>query len=194
MKQFFVGLVTVFVLILVGVVAFRGVTGLFGRLFPTASPSPVASPSAIVQASPSASVKPSTTPEPSVKGGIVTTKGGVAVSGSKGIVKGVTTTKTVTTTTQHLTLTLVKTNECRNYMTEIKDIKGNLTLKRWLKPDYSIKVTVWNKDGNELLNNTTYSGSGDIKSFSNVDYLKVRVEPDKCPTTADTWVIVTAER
>jgi hypothetical protein len=79
-------------------------------------------------------------------------------------------------------------------MTEIKDIKGSLTLKRWLKPDYSIKVTVWNKDGNELLNNTTYSGSGDIKTFSNVDYLKVRMEPDKCPATADTWVILTAER
>lgn len=193
MKQFFVGLVTVLVLVVAGVLAFRGVTGLFGRLFPTPSASPVASmtptpdPSATSTPKPSANTQKDETTQS-------TTKGGLPVK--SGAVKGVssTTTKTVTTTTTHMTLTLVKTNECRNYMTEVRDITGPLTLKRWLKPGYSIKVTVWAKDGNELLSNTTYSGSGDIKIFSNVDYIKVRMEPADCPATSDTWVQLTAER
>lgn len=187
MKQFIVGLVTVLVLVIAGYAAFRGVTGLFGRLFPTPSESPTPTPVAVASPTPvpSASPKPSATPTATPKSN--TTKGGV-VQGIK------TTTKTVKTTQSNLKLTLVKTSECRNYMTEVKDIKGSLTLKRWLKPGYSIKVTVWGKDGNELLNNTTYSGSGDIKTFSNVDYLKVRMEPDNCPATSDTWVQLTAER
>lgn len=193
MKQFFVGLVTVLILVIAGVLAFRGVTGLFGRLFPTPSPSPVASMTPTPTPSATATPKPSITTKKD-ESGQPTTKGGVPVK--SGTVKGVstTTTKTVTTTTSRMTLTLVKTSECRNYMTEVRDITGPLTLKRWLKPGYSIKVTVWAKDGNELLSNTTYSGSGDIKTISNVDYLKVRMEPENCPATSDIWVQLTAER
>jgi len=80
-------------------------------------------------------------------------------------------------------------------MTEVKDIQGPLTLKYSLKDGYSFGITVWRADGNELLANTTYSGtSGTIKTISGVDYMKVRVESKTCSSTSDTWLTLTAER
>lgn len=190
MKQFFVGLVTVLVLVVAVVLAFRGVTGLFGKLFPTPSASPVASatPMPTVTPTPSATAKPSAVPTATPKSG-TTTKGGV--------VKGVTTTtKKVVTTTSHLTLTLVKTSICPiSYMTEVKDITGPLTLRYELIDNTSFGITIWNKDGNELLSNTTYGGrSGAIKTISGVDYMKVRVESKSCASNNDNWLKLTAER
>ena len=190
MKQFLIGLVTVLVLVVAGILAFRGVTGLFGKLFPTpsASPTPIASASP----APSTSAKPSMTPEPSSPS---TTKGGQPVKNS-GAVKGVTTTKTTTTTTSHLTLTLVKTSICPiSYITEVKDITGPLTLRYELIDNTSFGITIWKKDGNELLANTTYGGrSGTIKTISGVDYMKVRVESKTCAGNNDNWLKLTAER
>ncbi len=192
MKQFFVGLVTVLVLVVVGVLAFRGTTGLFGRLFPTPSASPVASatPTPTATPIPSAATKPSESPATTPKG-VSTTKGGE--------VKGVsttTTTKKVVTTTSHLTLTLVKTSVCPiSYMTEVKDITGPLTLRYELIDNTSFGITIWKKDGNELLPNTTYGGrSGTIKTISGVDYMKVRVESKSCAGNNDNWLKLTAER
>ncbi|PIW08658.1 hypothetical protein COW38_00300, partial [Candidatus Collierbacteria bacterium CG17_big_fil_post_rev_8_21_14_2_50_45_7] len=104
--------------------------------------------------------------------------------------------KTTTTTTSHLTLTLVKTSTCPiSYMTEVKDIKGPLTLKYKLEGNTSFGITIWAKDGNELLKNTTYSGnSGQITTISGVDYMKIRVESKSCAGNNDNWLTLTAER
>ena len=189
MKQFLIGLVTVLILVVAGVLAFRGVTGLFGKLFPTPSASPVASPTPTPSATPlpSASAKPSATPSATPKG-VSTTKGGV--------VKGATTTKKVVTTTSHLNLTLVKTSICPiSYTTEVKDITGPLTLRYELINNTIFGITIWKKDGNELLANTTYGGrSGTIKTISGVDYMKVRVESKSCAGNNDNWLKLTAER
>ena len=191
MKQFLIGLVTVLVLVVAGVLAFRGVTGLFGKLFPTPSSTPIASasPSMNPSVAPSASVKPTVSPTATPKS-VSTTKGGV--------VKGVstTTTKKVVTTTSHLNLTLVKTSICPiSYITEVKDITGPLTLRYELIDNTSFGITIWKKDGNELLANTTYGGrSGTIKTISGVDYMKVRVESKTCAGNNDNWLKLTAER
>lgn len=191
MKQFIVGLLTVLILVAVGVVTFRGVTGLFSKMFPTPSVSP--SPMASATPTPSFSPKPSMTPEPSTA---PTTKGGLPIK--SGTVKGATTTKkvTTTTTTEHLILTLVKTSICPiSYTTEVKDIKGPLTLRYELIDNTSFGITVWNSKGEELLQNTTYSGrSGSIKTISGVDYMKVRVESKTCSGNNDNWLKLTAER
>lgn len=80
-------------------------------------------------------------------------------------------------------------------MTEVKDITGPLTLKYSLKDGYSFGITVWKKDGNELVSNTTYSGnSGTIKTIEGVDYMKVRIESKSCATNGENWITVTAER
>lgn len=190
MKQFLIGLITVLLLVVAGVLAFRGVTGLFGKLFPTPSASPVASatPMPTVTPTPSATAKPSAVPTATPKG--ATTKGG--------LVKGVstTTTKKVVTTTSHLMLTLVKTSICPiSYTTEVKDITGPLTLRYELIDNTSFGITIWKKDGNELLANTTYGGrSGTIKTISGVDYMKVRVESKSCAGNNDNWLKLTAER
>lgn len=191
MKQFLIGLVTVLVLVVAGVLAFRGVTGLFGKLFPTPSSTPIASasPSMTPSVAPSASVKPTASPTSTPKS-VSTTKGG--------LVKGVstTTTKKVVTTTSNLTLTLVKTSICPiSYITEVKDITGPLTLRYELIDNTSFGITIWKKDGNELLANTTYGGrSGTIKTISGVDYMKVRIESKSCAGNNDNWLKLTAER
>jgi hypothetical protein len=62
-------------------------------------------------------------------------------------------------------------------MTEVKEISGPLTLRYELIKDTSFGITVWNSKGEELIQNTTYSGnSGTIKTISGVDYMKVRVD------------------
>jgi hypothetical protein len=189
MKQFLIGLVTVLILVVAGVLAFRGATGLFGKLFPTPSASPSVSPAPAASATPipSVTVKPSATPT-AIPKSVSTTKGGV--------VKGVTTTKKVVTTSNHLTLTLVKTSICPiSYITEVKDITGPLTLRYELIDNTSFGITIWKKDGNELLSNTTYGGrSGTIKTISGVDYMKVRVESKSCAGNNDNWLKLTAER
>lgn len=191
MKQFLIGLVTVLLLVVAGVLAFRGVTGLFGKLFPTHSASPVASATPIptITPTPSATVKPSANPSATPKG-VTTTKGGM-VKGESTVV-----TKKTVTTTSHLTLTLVKTSICPiSYMTEVKDITGPLTLRYELIDNTSFGITIWKKDGNELLANTTYGGrSGTIKTISGVDYMKVRVESKSCAGNNDNWLKLTAER
>jgi len=144
-------------------------------------PSPTPSPQP--KADPPRADTPAPTQKPTTKGGLV---------------KGVSTAKTttITTTTSHLYLTLIKSSACPiSYMTEIKDITGPLTLKYSLKDGYSFGLTAWNKDGNELIGNTTYSGtSGTIKTISGVDYLKLRIESKSCTSTTDNWLVVTAER
>ncbi len=187
MKSFIAGILTIIILGTLGYLTFTATTKFMNKL----SPSPSATPSITASPSPTPSVvptaKPSVTPAPS---SVPTTKGGV--------VKGVTTTKkiTTTTTTSHLTLTLVKTSVCPiSYMTEVKDIKGPLTLRYELIDNTSFGITVWNKDGNELLGNTTYSGrSGQIKTISGVDYMKVRIESKTCAGNNDNWLKITAER
>lgn len=80
-------------------------------------------------------------------------------------------------------------------MTEVKDIQGPLTLKYKLIDNTSFGITVWNKKGEELLQNTTYSGTGgSIKTISGVDYMKVRVESKSCAGNNDNWLQLTAER
>jgi hypothetical protein len=188
MKSFIAGLLTIVILGTLGFLAFKATTNFMGKL----TPSPSATPSASATPTPSVipSAKPSITPEPSIK---PTTKGGTPVK--SGTVKGVSTIKTTNTTT-HLTLTLAKTNACPvSYMTEINDIKGPLTLKYSLKDGYSFGITAWKKDGNEIIGNTTYSGSnGTIKTIDGVDYVKVRIESKTCSSTSDNWLTITAER
>ncbi|GAB4026824.1 MAG: hypothetical protein Fur0011_3380 [Candidatus Microgenomates bacterium] len=190
MKQFLIGVVTVLLLVVAGVLAFGGVTGLFGKLFPTPSASPFASatPMPTVTPTPSATAKPSAVPTANSKG--ATTKGG--------LVKGIsnTTTKKVVTTTSHLMLTLVETSICPvSYTTEVKDITGPLTLRYELIDNTSFGITIWKKDGNELLPNTTYGGRrGTITTISGVDYMKVRVESKSCASNNDNWLKLTAER
>jgi hypothetical protein len=187
MKSFIAGLLTIVILGTLGFLAFKATTNFMGKLAPSPSTTPSASPSAM----PSPSIKPSTTPEPSSK---PTTKGGEPIK--SGVVKGVTTVKTITTTTSHITLTLAKTSSCPvSYMTEIKDIQGPLTFKYSLKDGYSFGITAWKKDGNEIIGNTTYSGSnGTIKTIDGVDYVKVRIESKTCSATSDNWLTITAER
>lgn len=190
MKQFLVGLLSVLVLVVVGVVAFRGVTGLFGKMFSTPSASPSAS--VVPSASPVVTPKPSQTPEASMA---PTTKGGLPVK--TGTVKGVrTTTKKVTTTTSSLSMTLVNSSVCPiSYMTEVKDITGPLTLRYELIDNTSFGITIWKSDGNELLTNTTYGGrSGTIKTISGVDYMKIRIESKSCAGNNDNWLKVVAYR
>lgn len=190
MKSFSTGLITIIALVIAGFLTFKATTGFMSRL---ASPSPSASASPTPSSSASPTPTPATTPAPTY---IPTTKGGQPLQG--GTVKGVSTTKTVTTTTttSHLTLTLIKTSACPvSYMTEVRDITGPLTLRYTLRDGYSFAINVWNKDGNELVNNTVYGGtSGTIKTISGVDYMKVRVESKSCSSTSDTWLTVTAER
>ena len=193
MKSFITGLITILAFGVVGFFTFKATTSLMSRL--VTSPSPSASPTP----TPTPIVTPTPTPTPSAKPNetyVPTTKGGEPIK--NGTVKGATTTKTTTTTTttSRLSLTLVKTSACPvSYMTEIKDIKGPLTFRYSLKDNYSFGITVWNKDGNELIGNTTYSGnSGTIKTISGVDYAKVRVESKSCSATSDIWLTLIAER
>ncbi len=199
MKSFIAGLLTIIALGLVGFYTFKATTKLMSNL--NGSPTPTASASASPSSTPIVAVKPTSTPkaEPEAEGN-ATTKGGLPVTTSK--IKGVSTIYTpvkkvtTTTTTSHLLLTLVKTSNCPiSYMTEIKDITGPLTLKYKLADNSSFGITVWKRDGNELINNTTYSGnSGTIKTITGVDYMKVRVESKTCPGNTDNWLTVTAER
>ena len=191
MKSFLSGIITIIVLAVVGIFAFRGTTGLMSRLFPPASPSatPVPYFSPTPSTSPTPSPKPVTTTP--AKTYTPTTKGGV--------VKGVSTTRTTTTTTtttSHLTLTLVKTSVCPiSYMTEIKDIQGPLTFRYNLIDNTSFGITIWKSDGNELFPNTTFGGnSGTITTISGVNYAKVRVESKTCAGNNDNWLTLTAER
>ncbi len=192
MKSFIAGLLTIVALGVIGFYTFKATTSFMSRL--NTSPSPTPSSTASPTSTPAPTVTPSSKPDPSYA---PTTKGGEPIKKS-GTVKGVTTTKkvTTTTTTSHLTLTLVKTSSCPiSYMTEVKDIQGPLTLKYSLKDGYSFGITVWKNDGNELVGNTTYSGtSGTIKTISGVDYMKVRVESKSCSSTSDNWLTLTAER
>jgi len=166
------------------------INGEFDAMYVTASP--VATPSP----TPTGKPENGNTGEPNAP----TTKGGLPIEDTK--VKGAKTyvpstkTKTTTVTTSHLTLTLVKSSVCPvSYMTEVKDISGPLTLRYELIKDTSFGITVWGKDGNELLQNTTYSGnSGTIKTISGVDYMKVRVESKSCASNNDNWIRLTAER
>lgn len=184
MKSFIVGLVTVLVIGLAGFAVFKNGQNLLTRLTPSPSASVIPSPT-IPTISPTP--KPSATPSPTYR---PTTKGGV--------VKGATTTtttKTVTSTSSHLLLTLVKSSTCPiSYMTEVKDIAGPLTLKYALKDNFSARLNVWKKDGNELVSNTLVKGSGTLATISNVDYFKLRVESVDCSGDATDWIKVTAER
>ena len=189
MKSFIAGLLTMLVLGVVGFFTFKSTLNLMQRLNPSPSPSPSSKPCAsecseLLSSSPQPQADlprqdtPSPTYEPAIKG----------VSTSK--------TVTTTTTTSHLTLTLVKTSTCPiSYMTEVKDIEGPLTLEYSLKDGYSFGITIWKNDGNELLSNTTYSGSsGQIKTISGVDYMKVRIESKTCASNNENWLTLTAER
>ena len=194
MKSFIAGLLTIIALGIIGFFTFKATTSFMSKLAggsaspsPTASWAPVATPSVTPTPRPTASATPETDlPQ--------TTKGGLPVK--TGTVKGVTTTRTITTTTSHLSLTLVKTSVCPiSYMTEVKDIKGPLTLRYELIDNTSFGITIWNNKGEELLSNTTYSGrSGQIKTISGVDYMKVRVESKTCAGNNDNWLKLTAER
>ncbi len=200
MKQFTLGLLTIVVLVLVGYAGFRGASSLMSRLFPPSSPTPTPAGFLTSDNTPSptpvTSGKPNATPIASVK---PTTKGGEPVATPRsGSVQGASTSTTSVTTTHtisHVNLTLVKSSSCpASFISEIKDVQGALTLKRSLHDGGSIGVTVWNKKGEEVLQNTAYSGSGDIKRFEGLDYLKVRVETKDCPSDRSDWLVVTAER
>jgi len=190
MKSFVVGLVTVLVIGLAGFAVFRNGQNLLSRL--TTSPSPSPTPSTLPIESPQATremtpdAKRSGSPAPTYK---PTTKGGV--------VKGTNTTTpiSITTSTSRLFLTLVKSSTCPiSYMTEVKDITGPLTLKYALKDGFSARLNVWRKDGNELVPNTTVSGSGTLATISGVDYFKIRIESADCGGDDTDWVKITAER
>ncbi|PIR99184.1 hypothetical protein COT87_00840 [Candidatus Collierbacteria bacterium CG10_big_fil_rev_8_21_14_0_10_44_9] len=185
MKSFIACLVTTITLGIVGFYAFKDTINWMSKLNPTPFPFPTVSP----LPSPSPTLKPTLSPSPSYP---PTTKGGI-VQGVSAIKK---TTTTTTTTTSHLLLTLVKTSVCPiSYMTEIKDIAGPLTFKYKLIDNTSFNITVWNKDGNELVQNTTYSGNaGQIKTISDVNYLKVRLESKTCASNNDNWLTLTAQR
>ncbi len=192
MKSFIAGLIAIMALGLVGFYTFKATTKFMSNLTPT----PSASPSASISPTPT----PSTSAKPEVEDKTVnTTKGGLPIK--TGVVKGVTSTNTstkitTTTTTSHLFMTLIKTSICPiSYMTEVKDITGPLTLKYKLIDNTSFGITIWKKDGNELLGNTTYSGnSGLIKTISGVDYMKIRIESKACAGNNDNWLTLTAER
>jgi hypothetical protein len=192
MKSFVVGLVTIIILGIAGFYAFKGINSFVKGL----NPSPSATPSLTPTLAPS--LKPSAAPktQDELSTSKETTKGGLPTK--SGSVKGATTTKTVTTTTttSHLFLTLVKTSICPiSYMTEVKDMTGPLTLKYKLIDNTSFGITIWNSKGEELLQNTTYSGnSGTIKTISGVDYMKIRVESKNCAGNNDNWLTLTGER
>ena len=198
MKSFITGLLTILAIGIIGFITFRSTTSFMTKMFGSPTPTPSSSPMASATPMPTASAKPESenTTEPTTP----TTKGGLPIEDTK--VKGAKTyvpstkTKTTTVTTSHLTLTLVKSSVCPvSYMTEVKDISGPLTLRYELIKDTSFGITVWGKDGNELLQNTTYSGnSGTIKTISGVDYMKVRVESKSCAGNNDNWIKLTAER
>ena len=179
MKSFVVGLLTILILTIVGFYTFKATTKFINQSTPSPSSSAIAS----------ASADPTLAPSPSPSQ--------VPTAIYTPVVKGTSTTKTVTTTTtSHLTLTLVKTSACPiSYMTEVKDIEGPLTLEYSLKDGYSFGITIWKNDGNELLSNTTYSGSsGQIKTISGVDYMKVRIESKSCASNNENWLTLTAKR
>lgn len=194
MKSFIAGLLTIIALGILGFFTFKATTTFMSKLT-GGSASPVPSASATPSPTIAPTTKPSPTPSPDTSLP-QTTKGGLPIK--SGAVKGVSTKKTITTTTttSHLTLTLVKTSVCPiNYVTEVKDIKGPLTLRYELIDNTSFGITIWNNKGEELLSNTTYSGrSGQIKTISNVDYMKVRVESKTCAGNNDNWLKLTAER
>lgn len=79
-------------------------------------------------------------------------------------------------------------------MTEVKDITGPLTLKYALRDNFSARINIWKKDGNELVANTQVLGSGTLATISNVDYFKIRIESADCSGDATDWIKVTAER
>lgn len=195
MKSFITGLLTILAIGIIGFITFRSTTSFMTKMFGSPSPSSYVLPSESPVATPTPSS--SAAPAPSVAP-VKTTKGGLPVEDTK--VKGATTyvpsTKTVTTTTSHLTLTIVKSSVCPvSYMTEVKDISGPLTLHYELIKDTSFGITVWNSKGEELIQNTTYSGnSGTIKTISGVNYMKVRIESKSCAGNNDNWLKLTAER
>jgi len=193
MKSFIAGFLVILVLGIAGFFTFKATTNYLVKTF-SPSPSTYVFPST----SPEESAKPSSTPTPSSEPVLTTTKGGVVmgVADPKPVSAIKPATKTVVTTTSHLTLTLIKTSVCPiSYMTEIKDITGPLTFRYVLKENTSFGLTIWGKDGNELLQNTTYSGnSGMVKTISGVDYLKVRIESKSCASNNDNWLTLTAER
>lgn len=200
MKSFITGFLTIVAVAVIGFITFRSTTSFMSKLF--GSPAPSSSATPVVTPIPSTSSIPAPSGKPETDNAQIsitqTTKGGLPIDDTK--VKGATsykpTTKTVTTTTSHLTLTLVKSSVCPiSYMTEVKDISGPLSLRYELIKDTSFGITVWGKDGNELLPNTTYSGnSGSIKTISGVDYMKVRIESKSCASNNDNWLKLTAER
>lgn len=183
MKSFFVGLLTVLVIGLLGFAVFKNGQNLLNRLFVSPSPSATPAPSETPTPTPTLSPKASRTPAPTYK---PTTKGGV--------VKGATTTTTTTTTTSHLLLTLIKTNECKTYTTEIKDITGPLTLKYSLKDNYQAAVTAWKSNGEEVISQRLIEKSGELKRIEGLTYLKIQTQPAQCESTSDTWITLTAER
>ena len=197
MKSFITGLLTILAVGIIGFIAFRSTTNFMSKMF--GSPTPSASATPTSSPIPSATPVPSSLPE-SNEIPVKTTKGGMPIVDSK--VKGASTyvpskkTVTTTTTTSHLTLTLIKSSVCPvSYVTEVKDITGPLTLRYELIKDTSFGITVWNSKGEELVQNTTYSGSfGTIKTISGVDYMKVRVESKSCAGNNDNWIKLTAER
>ncbi len=200
MKSFITGLLTILAVGIIGFITFRSTTNFMSKMFgsptPSASSSPTASPVATPSPTPTIELENGNTVVPNTP----TTKGGMPIVDSK--VKGASTyvpskkTVTTTTTTSHLTLTLIKSSVCPvSYVTEVKDITGPLTLRYELIKDTSFGITVWNSKGEELVQNTTYSGSfGAIKTISGVDYMKVRVESKSCAGNNDNWIKLTAER
>jgi len=179
MKSFITGFLVILIFGVAGFYIFRGAGSLVSRLRPT--PTPIVTPSPNVFDLPAPAYSP--TPTPSSK---PTTKGG--------LVKGTSTTTTTTTTSSHLTLTLIKTNECKSYITEIKDITGPLTLRYALKDGYKAAVTAWKQNGEELISQREISGTGELKRIEGLTYLKFQSQPAQCDTTSDTWLTITAER
>ena len=182
MKSFIYGLLIILIFGVAGFYLFRGAGNLASRLRPSSTPIASLPPSAFD--TPVESLAPiSTTPPPSP---VSTTKGG--------LIKG-TSTVTTATTSSHLLFTLVKTSTCPiSYMTEVKDIRGPLTLKYALKDGFSANFNIWRRDGNELIPNTTVRNSGTLATISNVDYFKLRIESSDCGDDDTDWITVTAER
>ncbi len=196
MKSFITGFITIIAIAILGFFVFKSTTSFMSQMF--GSPTPISSPSASVTPTPSANTKPEV--ENSDEIIAPTTKGGLPIPTPTPKIKGASTykpvTKTVTTTTSHLTLTLIKSSVCPvSYITEVKDIKGPLSIKYVLKDGYSFGITAWKKDGNEIISNTVYSGnSGLVKTVDGIDYMKVRIESKSCPGNSDNWLTLTAER
>ncbi|MFH1244463.1 MAG: hypothetical protein V1487_02755, partial [bacterium] len=169
------GFLVILIFGVAGFYIFRGAGSLVSRLRPT--PTPIVTPSPNPLDLPSPSYSP--TPIPSSKP-------------TKTIVP--TTTTTTTTTTSHLLLTLIKTSECKSYLTEIKDIQGPLTLRYSLKDGYKAAVTAWKQNGEELISQREISGTGELKRIEGLTYLKLQSQPAQCEATSDTWLTITAER